>query len=429
MTAAMSAPDQAPADAPTASVPSTAPATTPATAPATRARRRRWIWPVAVATLVVLVALITALLAPTADRGALDPRSAAPNGSRAVAEILRDQGVRVDVAERSDAAVAGLRRGDTLVVVRTGLLGPSQLDRLRATTADLVLVEPDLTVLRALLPGVTPAGPSSDGGPVRPGCSDPDAVAAGSIVGGGVRYASDGGSGTTACYRAPGDAGAALVRAAADSRRVTVLGQARVLQNEYLPREGDAALALRLLGAGPTLRWYLPDPLELGVDEAPALSDLLPTWVVWVAWLLLIAALVALVWRARRLGRVVTEPLPVVVRSAETVEGRARLYRVSRSRGRAAAILRTAALRRLAARLGVPPDAAPQDVVRVAAAATGRPENELAALLLGEAPRDDAHLVALAGALDGVEAAVGSAAGGRAGYGGPRVDEGEGTHR
>src|SRR5690606_41722785 len=46
-------------------------------------------------------------------------------------------------------------------------------------------------------------------------------------------------------------------------------------------------------------------------------------------------------WQGRRLGPLVTEPLPVVVRASETVEGRGRLYRSRRARDRAAEALRT----------------------------------------------------------------------------------------
>ena len=69
-------------------------------------------------------------------------------------------------------------------------------------------------------------------------------------------------------------------------------------------------------------------------------------------------------WRARRLGPVVAEPLPVVVRAAETVEGRARLYRRGGARGQAA---RGAARRRPVAgsgrALGLPRRADPPAVV------------------------------------------------------------------
>ena len=65
--------------------------------------------------------------------------------------------------------------------------------------------------------------------------------------------------------------------------------------------------------------------------------------------------MLAALWRARRLGPLVTERLPVAIRASETTEGRARLYRKANARDRAAAALRSATRTRLAPLIGVPP--------------------------------------------------------------------------
>ena len=382
-------------------------------------RLRRWAWPLSAAALVAVAALATALLTPDGNRDALDPRSTGSTGSRAVAQILRAHGVRVELARTSGEAVAGTGADDAIVVVHPGLLGPAQLDRLDATPAELVLVGPDLTPLRRLAPGVLPAGTGA-ALPATPECSDPDALAAGTTTGGGSLYRLDGTPGT-ACYPDAGAPGAgSFVRISARGHRVTVIGQPAVLQNAALTTEGNAALALRALGVRPALRWYLPDPLETGPAAAPTPGQLLPRWVRWVFWYLVVTVVVALVWRGRRLGPVVTEPLPVVVRSAETVEGRARLYRAARSRERAAAILRTATLRRLGTRLGLPTAVPPQEVARLAAVAARRDPAAVRAHLLGPSPTDDLRLVALAIALDGIENSIGERP---AGYGGARPED------
>jgi hypothetical protein len=111
-------------------------------------------------------------------------------------------------------------------------------------------------------------------------------------------------------------------------------------------------------------------------------------------------------WRARRLGPVVREPLPVAVRSAETLLGRARLYRRARAADRAAATLRTAALRRLAGRLAVPPDAGPEAVAVRAAELAGQDPPQVREMLLGRPPADERALVRLADDLDALEHAV-----------------------
>jgi hypothetical protein len=125
-----------------------------------------------------------------------------------------------------------------------------------------------------------------------------------------------------------------------------------------------------------------------------------------VAIQLAVAVVLAAIWRSRRLGPLVPEPLPVVVRASETVEGHAGLYRSRRARGRAAAALRTAMLDRTRPALGLPQDAGAADVVAAFSARSGSGPDRIEAMLFGPAPRDDAALVALADNLDALEREV-----------------------
>ena len=131
-----------------------------------------------------------------------------------------------------------------------------------------------------------------------------------------------------------------------------------------------------------------------------------PPWVWPAALQLLFAGLLVALWRGRRLGPPVPEPLPVVVRAAETVEGRARLYRRAGGRGRAGAALRSGALARLLPRLGIDPGAggepAAAEVVAAVAARSGRRDAEVHAVLFGPPPVNDAGLVQLAETLDSI---------------------------
>ena len=77
----------------------------------------------------------------------------------------------------------------------------------------------------------------------------------------------------------------------------------------------------------------------------------------WIVWQLCLAVVLLALWKGRRIGPLVAEELPVVVRASETVEGRGRLYRSRRARDRAADALRTATLQRLLPRLGLGPNA------------------------------------------------------------------------
>ncbi|MFY1598291.1 DUF4350 domain-containing protein [Micromonospora sp. WMMD737] len=131
-----------------------------------------------------------------------------------------------------------------------------------------------------------------------------------------------------------------------------------------------------------------------------------PLWSAFPGWLwallaqLAVAALLAALWRARRLGPPAVEPLPVTVRSAETVLGRARLYEKAGARDAAARTLRSAALDRLTPRLHLPPTAPPADVAAAVAARTGDDPRWTDEVLHGAAPETDQDLLDLARALD-----------------------------
>jgi len=137
----------------------------------------------------------------------------------------------------------------------------------------------------------------------------------------------------------------------------------------------------------------------------------------WATLQLFIALVVLALWRARRLGRPVVEPLPVVVRAAETVEGRGRLLHAARARGAAAASLRAAAIRRLSQVLRLGPDEDPDSITELVTERTRAPAGEVNALLYGGEPPDDAALVRLAQDLPRLETTLkrddGSAPGGQ----------------
>jgi Domain of unknown function (DUF4350) len=364
-------------------------------------RWRRLRFPIAVGVVVVLAAALAALVA-TGRSGDLDPESGALSGSRAVARILDRQGVRV--TRTSDPARAAQARG-TLVVVHPELLAPRTLNAATDAAVRVVLVGPGQQQLDAVVPDVRTAG-VVEVSTLPAGCAAADAQA-GPARAGGQLYRVRSGVRADVCFRPADDAAGSLVQldgpGNGGNATVVVLGQADVLRNAYLADDADAALALRVLGHDPDLVWLVPDPARAADAGPQSLSDLLPPWFDAVLVELVIVTVLTLLWRGRRLGPVVVEPLPVVVRAGETLQGRARLYRRARATDRAAATLRTAVLRRLARRLAVPADAAPDAVAVRVAETTGRDLHDVRRILLGGAPGDERELVRLADELDGVE--------------------------
>ena len=149
----------------------------------------------------------------------------------------------------------------------------------------------------------------------------------------------------------------------------------------------------------------MPSPPAGTAAGQKSLLQVIPGPAYLVTLQLFIAVALAALWRMRRLGPLVAEPLPVVVRASETVEGHGRLYRSRRSRDRAATVLRDAARDRITTRLALPRDADADAVCAAVAARTGREPDTVRAIMFGPA-RDDAALVTLGQDIDALEEEV-----------------------
>jgi len=383
------------------------------TTAASRAGRRwRRVWPVLAFLGVVAVGgLLAVLPEPRTSTTPLAPDNPAPTGARALAQVLGRHGVDVDYVRRIADVRSTAGPGSTLLVVGDYLIEPAMAAAIDDTGADLVLVEAPgvmLTVTDQLVPA---AGPSGTGTVRDASCADPDAQAARTLVASGAVQAT--GPDAVICFPDPAtgpDGSGAYATVTDGTRRIAVLADSAPLTNAELDDEGNAALALRALGRHEHLVWYVPSLGDTGMDDAtggePDLLALLPPVAPVLAAQLLVVVLAVALWRGRRLGRVVVEEMPVVVRSGETTRGRGRLYRRARAHGHAAAALRAGTASRLAARLGLPRSAPAPALIDAVAAASGRPTTDVAALLYGPPPTDDTGLARLARDLDRLESEV-----------------------
>ena len=386
-----------------ATVPVDAPRAGTSTDPTAQDLWRAGKGPVAVLALVLLAGLLVALAAGGTDTRPLDPRSPAPSGGRALAEVLRDQGVRVDRVATTDGLADTVGRDTTVLVVDPDLLTDGQIETLVNTGADLVVLSTTAPQRWVTGVGAQPVGP----GVRPPGCRLPAARRAGPADAGLISYDVDGTSLGTGfrCYAHDGRPSLVQGRRV-DGQLVTLVGSASGFTNSRLDDEGNAALSLGLLGGHDRLVWFMPSRDALPPQAQKSFYELVPHGVWWGLAQLAIAILLLALWRARRLGPVVAEPLPVVVRAAEAVEGRGRLYRRAGARDRAGEALRSGARARLVPALGLPRRAESTAVVAAVAARSSRPAAEVGALLYGAAPADDASLVRLADALDDLEREV-----------------------
>jgi hypothetical protein len=350
--------------------------------------------------VVAAVAGLGSYLTAPRQGGRMDPASTGPDGAHALVTLLRDRGVDVVVAD-SVADVERESRSDALLLVAetSRLADGALLARLSDVAGDLLLVAPTTRARKALAPAVASRGPATFGH--QPDCALQAANRAGRVdFATAETYGTGGNPPTTSCYDG------ALVRYHDGGRAITVVGSDYFMTNKGLIDQGNAALAMNLAGQRPRLIWYAPQHREAGASGSAKLSELVPDNATFtVAQLALVVALLAL-WKGRRVGPLVAEELPVVVRASETVEGRGRLYRSRRARDRAAAALRTAALQRLRPRLGLGVNAPPSAVVTAVAQRSGAQPGPVQHLLFGPPPDSDPDLLQLARELDNIERQV-----------------------
>ncbi len=372
--------------------------------------------------IVLLSVLALSAQRPTAP---LDPDGTGPEGARALAEVLRDQGVEVDVVR----SIGGLEdaapdRSTTVLVADPTSLGPGASARLREASEGigrLVLVDPSSELLAEIGLPVESYPGGTDRLPAR--CDSPLARDDDEVGPTERRFLpTDAAGDATGCFPLPGPdgeddpsgSGVALLDLAADGDlpATVLVGFGSSWVNETVATQSNAGLAIRVLGSTPRLVWYAPGSSDLtapGPGESGAGSGRADVWPVWTTPVLVLLAaaivLLALV-RGRRLGRLVREPLPVVVRAAETTQSRGRLYRRAGDRPRTATVLRLATRDRLARRLAVPPGAGDVALVHAVSSATGLPAQEVSGILSGPDPVDDSALIQLAQQLTDLEERV-----------------------
>lgn len=339
-----------------------------------------------------VLAVVVALVVGGNDRRTawLDPENPAPDGAQAVARVLADEGVDVSVVRSADAFDDTELDARTVVVVTsTEELGQNTVDRLvdHARGSRIVLVEPGIAVLAAWELDVDVSHTATNDG-VAADCDSPRFAGLTLRVDDVLVY-DDGEAGCFVAKRG------SVLRELPD---VTLFGGGEAMSNDQILRGDNAALSLRLLGQGDRVVWYVPQFVDVDLDAEIGLQALLPRWIRPGFWMLVVASIFLVVWRARRLGRLSTEPLPAVVKAIETTHSRGRLYRKAKDRAHAAEALRKAERERMSQRLGLGAGRDEDALVHAIARHVDRPVPEIAALIGTRAapPTTDRELIELA---------------------------------
>ena len=377
----------------------------------TTTRPRRVGGWVAIGAGVIVIGVIATILAGLGQwsrHDLLDPESTGADGAQAIAHILADRGVDVHVVRDRhalDAALQAAGRTDraparaTLVLPDSPLLSDASFQDMADGAADVVIAQPQARAARVLFDAEL-SGYGTDR-PLSPACELPAARRSGPILP-GTLFAPPAGSDITACYTVDHDA--ALLQRTRGGRTVTLVDATELFTNATLAENGNAALAVNLLGSRDTLIWYMPSPADADAGEVqPTLGELTPPWVSPVIVLLLLTGVAAAVWRGRRFGPLVAENLPVTVRAAETTDGRARLYARSSDRAHVADRLRIGTLTRMAHVLGLGRTTPANEVSDAVADRLGMPRAAVRGILLDERPTSDRELLALSDRLRDLE--------------------------
>jgi hypothetical protein len=370
-------------------------------------RRNRVALGFTVAVLAVLITLSWLGRDQGGRGGALDPENPKPGGARAVAQVLADHGVPVRIVRGKKALDrTALDDRTTVVVSNTGSLAASTWSDLdvRAHTSGSVLVVVGLSpvVVDGLGLGdqdlVEPGGPRTQAAD----CDPEQGLMAGLSLTSDRDFPTVKGDG---CF------GTAAGRQLLVDRQQHrwVLTNPHPLSNADVDRGDNAAVVLRLLGQRDRVVWYVADSADTLASDGVGLGRLLPRWLVPSLWLLGLSALALLLWRGRRLGPLVVEPLPVAIKALESTSTLGRLYERARDRRHAAGLLVEGTAGRLVGHLGLDPDVTRTELVRMVAERTGRPADAVAALLPEPAQlqvNGDADLVELAQNLTQLEEEV-----------------------
>lgn len=315
-----------------------------------------------VVVLVLVVVLGAYVGAARRTTGApLDPASTAPDGTKALVQLVDRLGGSlhvtartptdgVDVAlllqdpldrQQADELTRWIRRGGTLVVADPGSrftppLGAGAFDELSG---------------RCGIPGL-------------------DAVER-LDVGLARTFLVEGAA--TGCFRVADDE-AFLVSERAGEGQVISVGGPALFTNELLGAADNPVLAAALLvDDGRSTAFLRPVPAG-GGDRS--LVDLVGTPVRAGLAQLLVAFGLVVAWRARRLGRPIEEPQPVRIEGSELTRAVGRLLESNRRPDRAAALLRDRSRRELSGRLGLPLDATVGAVIAAVTARTTLTDDE-----------------------------------------------------
>lgn len=384
-------------------------------------KSRRWIYLAVFAVIAVLIfGGLIALVASSAFNkvsGAtsepLDPGNPGQSGTRALAQVLATHGVDVKIVRNQRQLLAAARPDSNTTVVMTGSENLNDYtagafrDRV-ANAKRVVYLNPRYSAMSILKLPVTFASSASELTTREAGCTV-TGISPTDVMTVSQGYRADGL--VTNCFRIQDGAGIIdasdlLVLPKDSARPETVVASAAGFMNRTIGSVDNAGVAVRTLGSTHRLIWYVPSNKDTPPSQTVSGPSDIPRAIGPLIALAFVGLLAAMLWRGRRFGRLVSEPLPAVVKAIETTQARGRLYHRAADVPRAAAQLRTHTIANLSRSLGLPARTDVALVIDAATTATGIDHGALSAALAGPLPTTDEALVKFANDLSRIEERV-----------------------
>lgn len=384
-----------------------------------------WFKSTAVWLVIAILALaaLTYLSWPDTAYETYDPKSPAPSGTKALAEVLKDEGVDITLVHFPDE-IPDSTAGSTVAIIGSTYLTDDQFVEAidKARDADrIVLVDIDEWILQEIDLSFTVdysrvdysrPSPETNADTVpeenarelsvkdNP-CSD---------IFGKAREISNSSwfyepTAEVTDYRMcfTDDIGGYIIALAPrDNLPQTVLFEVGdIFTNESITDYDNAAAALTLLGSNEKLIWYFPQPdINFTIDPTEGTYWVFfPDWFFPASYLLLFITLAVMVWKGRRFGRLATERLPITIKSTETTRSLGRLYERSSDTGVTLTHLQEDTRRRLIRLLNLPPTTSTDIVVTAIANRTERDPDQVRHLLYGSLGGPESHMLGLANEL------------------------------
>ncbi len=227
------------------------------------ARWTKWRWLVIVGVLTLAGLIAMALLADGTSTRNLSTLNHQPNGARAAAEVLRDQGVTIrEVTTLRDAFLA-LSTGGTLVIADYVFLSDEQIDSIATHEGEIVWLGPATNEAQEISAGFALASQPHDAS-VAAACAAPAALQAKSLTGmSGVIAVTEPSTSVDVCFSQDDGASGTYVRVSRGTLGdIHVIADPSIGRNDTLTDDGNAALIFNVAGGHENLVWYVGDPFD-----------------------------------------------------------------------------------------------------------------------------------------------------------------------